>query len=118
MALDVSASIRSRRLPERSMGLTRQQFQSSSSQPRVEQDIGDISQKAHQQENGSSTQNDGLDDGIVAAEDAVDDHFTETRYAEDLFSQHGTGQKLAKLQCPEGHNRNQRIGQGMPQHDH
>jgi hypothetical protein len=31
MALDVNASIRSRHLPERSMGLTRQQFLSSSS---------------------------------------------------------------------------------------
>ena len=66
-------------------------------------DAAYIGNQAHQQEHGRRAEHHGLDNGIVAAKHAIDDHLAKAGYGKNLFGQHRSRQQRCRNPLPPDH---------------
>src|SRR3989454_1940311 len=59
-----------------------------------------------------------LHDRVVPSGDRVQDVTADADAAEDSLGEHRAAQQRAELQPDDGHDRNERVAEGVPEHDH
>ena len=85
--------------------------------PRVEEPVGQVDDEVHEHVQHGNDQGEALDDHVVAAGDRLVDRPADAGQVEDRLGEDGPGQEPAQLQADDGHDRQERVAGGVPQHD-